>query len=177
MRSVLVFLMMGLAASAFLFAGCQPAGQPEGETPAAEPAAPVMSDEDAIRKVADDFVVAWNAGDADSIAGLFAEDGDSLAPDGAYYKGRDAVAANYRTSFEGMYKGTTITISTTSIRILEPDVAIGDGTYEIAGLKDAEGQDMPNIKGMFTNIMTKMGDKWLMACSRPMVPIEMPGTT
>ncbi len=177
MRSVVFLLMVGLAGSACLLVGCQPAEQQEADVPAAEPTAPVMSDEDTIRRVGDDFVAAWNASDADSIAGLFAEDGDSLSPDGGYYKGREAIAGNYRTSFEGMYKGTTIVITTTAVRFLETDVAISDGTYEIAGLKDAEGQDMPNIKGMFTNVMTKMGDKWFITCSRPMVPIEMPGTT
>ncbi len=177
MRSVVFLLMVGLAGSAFLLVGCQPTEQPVADAPAAEPAVPVMSDEDIIRKVGDDFVAAWNASDADSIAGFFAEDGDSLSPEGGYYKGREAIAGNYRTSFEGMYKGTTIMITTTSLRLLETDVAISDGAYEIAGLKDAEGQDMPNIKGLFTNVMTKMGDKWFITCSRPMVPIEMPGTT
>jgi uncharacterized protein (TIGR02246 family) len=177
MRSVVFLLMVGLVGSAFLLVGCQPAEQQEADAPAAEPAVPAMSDEDTIRKVGDDFITAWNASDADAIAGFFAEDGDYLSPDGGYYKGREAIAGSYRTSLEGMYKGTTIVITTTSLRFLETDVAISDGTYEITGLKDAEGQDLPNIKGMFTNVMTKMGDEWFITCSRPMVPIEMPGTT
>lgn len=176
MRNVFLYLMLGLAGSAFLIVGCQPAGQPEAETPAAEPAAPVMSDEDTIRKVADDFVAAWNASDADTIAGLFAEDGDTITETG-YFQGWEAIAGNYKAAFEGPYKGTTLMVTTTSIRFLESDVAIGDGTYEIAGLKDAEGNDMPNIKGIWTNVMTKAGDKWRITCQRPMIPIEMPGTT
>lgn len=175
MRSVVILLMVGLVGSAFLL-GCQPAGQPEAETPAAEPAAPVVSDEDLIRQVGDGFVAAWNASDADGIAAFFAEDGDTIVT-GGYFKGREAIAGNYRTGFETVYKGTTLTITTTSLRFLEPDVAIGDGTYEIAGLKDAEGNDMPNIKGIFTNVMTKVGDKWLITCSRPTIPVDMPGTT
>ena len=176
MRSVLVFLMMGLAGSAFLLVGCQPAGQPEPETPAAEPAAPVVSDEDLIRQIGDAFTAAWNAADADALAALFAEDGDTIVT-GGHYEGREAIAGNYRTGFDSVYKGTTVAITTTSLRFLEADVAIGDGTYEIAGLKDAEGNEMPNIKGIFTNVMTKVGDKWLITCSRPTRPIEMPGTT
>jgi uncharacterized protein (TIGR02246 family) len=175
MRNVVILLMVGLAGSAFLL-GCQPAEQPEAETPAAEPAAPVMSDEDLIGQVADAFMAAWNAGDADAVAACFAEDGDTMVTEG-YFKGREAIAGNYRNNFEGMYKGTTLTVTSTSLRLLEPDVAISDGTFEIAGVKDAEGNDMPNIKGIFTNVMTKVGDKWLITCSRPTIPVEMPGTT
>ena len=46
-------------------------------------------------------------------------------------------------------------MTTTSIRFLEPDVAIGDGTYEIAGIKDAEGNDMPNIKAYVERIAAR----------------------
>jgi uncharacterized protein (TIGR02246 family) len=87
------------------------------------------------------------------------------------------VQSQYAELFEGLFKGTSISITTTSIRFLQPDVAVVDGSYEITGMKDAEGNDLPAVKGMYTNISVKEGEQWLFACSRPMIPVELPGTT
>lgn len=175
MRSVSLFVLMILMVSSFLLVGCQPAGEPEAETPAAE--TPAMSDEDAIRQIADEFVAAWSAGDAPAIGESFAVDGDSLSPDGELFSGRDQVVNRYAELFEGMYKDTTLTLTTTSIRFLQPDVAVVDGSYEIDGMKDAEGNDLPTIKGIYMNVSVKEGERWLIQCSRPMIPVQAPGTT
>jgi uncharacterized protein (TIGR02246 family) len=167
-----------LAITTGLLVVCQPGEQAQvDEAPAAEPAAPAMSDEEMIQKIAGDFEAAWNAGDAQAIANLWTLDGDSIGPEGFVSNGRNEVQIRYAQGFEGVYKGTNVSITTSSIRFLQPDVAVVDGTYEITGIKDADGNDMPNIKGLFTNISVKEGDSWLITCSRPMIPVELPGTT
>ena len=194
MRTVFLFAMM--VSLAFLV-GCQPGEEaPVGEAPAAEApaedapvedapvedapvedaAAPAMSDEEAFNQALVDFTAAWNVGDASAIAAFFAEDGDTMVSAG-HFEGREAVEGYYRESFDVMYKGTTITLAMTSLRFLQPDVAVADGSFEVAGIKNAEGQDMPNVKGLYTNIRTKVGDQWLIVCSRTMIPGTPPGTT
>ena len=122
MRKVSILVMTGMVLG-FLAVACQPSGEPEAEeaVPAAEPA---MSDEDLIRQVAGDFATAW--GDAEAIGELFAADGDSLSLDGQLYSGRDQVEQRYADLFEGIYSGTTVALTTTSIRFLQPDVAVVD---------------------------------------------------
>ena len=74
-------------------------------------------------------------------------------------------------------KGTRIDIEMTSVRHLQPDVAVADGTYEITGIKGPDGEDLPATKGLWMNVNMKVGGKWYIACSRPMVPLEAPETT
>jgi uncharacterized protein (TIGR02246 family) len=176
MRSVSLLLVLGLVFSAFLVVGCQPEPEAE-EAPAAETAAPAMTDEEMVQKSVEEFTVAWNQGDAGAIAAFWAEDGDMVAPTGELVKGRASLETFYRDYFEGVYKGTTISIKPASIRLLKPDVMVVDGSYEIAGMMDAEGNEMPVIKGRYMHVSVKEGDKWLNVCHRPFVPVEAPGTT
>jgi uncharacterized protein (TIGR02246 family) len=173
MRKVSILVMTGMVLG-FLAVACQPAGEPEaGEpVPAAEPA---MSDEDLIRQVAQDFTAAW--GDAKAIGELFAADGDAISLDGQLYSGRDQVVRRYADLFEGIYKDTTVALATTSVRFLQPDVAVVDGSFEIQGMKDADGNDIPTMTGMYMNVAVKEGDRWLIQSSRPMIPVKVPETT
>lgn len=173
MSRISVFAMAALVLG-FLVVACQPSGEPEAEEamPATEPA---MSDEDAINQVAEAFEVAW--GDAKAVAEIWAVDGDSRGYDGVMYSGRDQVEKRYTELFEGIYKDTTIALTTSSIRFLQPDVAVVDGSFEVQGMKDADGNDLPAVTGNYMNVSIKEGDRWLIQCSRPMIPVKMPGTT
>ena len=62
----------------------------------------------------------------------------------------------------------------TSVRFLQPDVAVADGTYVITGAKGPGGEDLPAIEGLWSNVNVKAGGQWLIACSRPMLPVERP---
>jgi hypothetical protein len=64
-----------------------------------------------------------------------------------YYQGRQEIENYYRESFSGMYSGTTLMLIPASLKLLESDVAVGDGTFEIGGVKDADGEEMPNMRG------------------------------
>ncbi len=172
MRKILVFSAIAALAVPVLFlAGCQPSPE-EVPKPAESPRA---TEEDAIRKIAADVMSAWNTGDAGAYAALFATDADFIGPSGERFESREEIEKNYADLFAGSLKGTNLTSSITSIRFLQADVTLVDGTYEITGSKDAEGQDMPPMKGLYTSVIVKQGDKWLRACHRPMVPIEVPG--
>jgi uncharacterized protein (TIGR02246 family) len=155
-----------------LLVGCQPAGEVQETAQEKTP-----SDEEAIKQRSEAFAEAWRQADAKGIAALFAENGDTISPDGQTYSGRAAIESRYRELFEGMYKGTQIAIATTSIRLLQPDVAVVDGSYEITGMKGPDGKEMAAVKGLYTNLAVKEGAEWHIACSRPMIPVKMPGTT
>lgn len=159
--------ILALAVPALSLVACQPAGEPETAAPAADTG---PTDEELLHQLAADFVTAWNAADATAVAALWTEDGDTLNQTG-HHKGRAAVEESYRQSFEGPFKGTTVAVETTSVRFLQPDVAIADGTYAISGFP--EGVDVPGA-GLWTNVNLKVDGQWLIACSRPMVPQEAP---
>jgi uncharacterized protein (TIGR02246 family) len=162
--------ILALAVPALVLVGCQPAGEPETAAPAAETG---PTDEEQLRQLAADFETAWGEADAAAIAALWTEDGDSVNPTG-HHKGRAAVEEAYRQGFAGPYKDTTIDVEMTSVRLLQPDLAIADGTYKISPIEGAEGADIFAANGLWTDVNVKVGDQWRIACSRPMVPVEAP---
>ena len=173
MRNILFFLTF--AAFAVLI-GCQPA---EEQTTEEAPAEESMesSIEAGHQAIMDAFEVAWDAGDAAAVAALYTADADSSGPDGEMYSGREKILERYAMLFETIYAGTTVSIDTTSIRELEEDVALVNGSFEISGITGAEDEEMPSKKGLYTNILVKEGDQWLITSLRSWFPVEAPGTT
>jgi uncharacterized protein (TIGR02246 family) len=156
---------------ALVSAGCQPAAEAPAPTET-----PAMSDEDMIKERVDAFVAAWSNGDAEAIGVLFTEGADLIGPVGDRHHGRDAIVARYSELFQTMYQGAKVSISMTSTRFLKPDVAVVDGSFEITGMKSADGAEMPPMTGLYTNVTVKQDGSWLIHCSRPMVPVKESGT-
>ena len=171
MRTVLRITMMVCLAATLPGMGCQQAPEPEPE--AAAPVAAAPSDEELLHQLAADFAATWDKGDAAEMAGYWTETGDTVTADG-HFQGRAAIQEYYNQGFGGPYAGTSIVIKMTSVRFLQPDVAVADGTYVITGAKGPDGGDLPAVDGLWSNVSVKAGDQWLIACSRPMVPIERP---
>jgi len=158
-------------AGVLALSGCQPAAPPEETTETAP-----MSDEDMLRARTDEFEQAVNNADAKAIGALFVENGDLVDQAGVMHHGRAAIEERYRSLFEGPYKGAQAVLAITSVRLVRPEIAVIDGTYELTGIKTAEGQDMPPVKGMYTNVSMKQNGQWMLHCSRPMLPMKAPGT-
>ena len=173
MRFTYLFLVVIMVVG--LFAGCQPASEEVSEPEAPAEAEVTMSDEDMLSAQTDAFAAAWGSGDAAGLAALFIEEGDTVGPDGVRFQGREAVQGRYEDLLGGMYQGTTVSISQTSVSFPSPDVAVINGTYEIMGMKTGDGEDMA-IKGLYMNVAVKQGGEWKIHCSRPMVPLPMPST-
>jgi uncharacterized protein (TIGR02246 family) len=170
MRTVLqATLMVALVATAFAGVACQQAPAPEPETEAV--AAP--TDEELLNELAADFADTWGRGDAAGLSGFWTEEGDTLTAEG-HFEGRAAVRDYYTQAFAGPYSGTSIAIQTTNVRFLKPDLAVADGTYVVTGAKGPDGEDLPAFEGQWSNVNVKVGGKWLIASSRPMVPVERP---
>jgi len=159
-------------AGALALAGCQPAAPPPEETTETAP----MTDEDMIRARTDEFEQAVSSADSKAIGALFIEDGDLVDQAGMMHHGRMAIVERYQKLFEGPYKGTQANLEISSVRFVRPEIAVIDGTYELTGMKSAEGQDLPAVKGMFTNVSVKQNGQWMLHCSRPMLPMKAPGT-
>jgi uncharacterized protein (TIGR02246 family) len=64
------------------------------------PTAEAQTSAEAVDKVRAEYVAAFNAGDAESLAKLYAEDGILLPASGARIIGRDAIEQHLRSDFE-----------------------------------------------------------------------------
>jgi uncharacterized protein (TIGR02246 family) len=121
---------------------------------------PQSADEKAIRASADEFVAAFNKGDAKGIAVLWTPDCEYVDETGHVFRGRDSIEKQYAEFFR-TNPGVQIEASASSVKILGPVVAVDDGT---AMVKDPQGKLVS--RGYYTAVLMKEDGKWLMASVR-----------
>jgi len=115
-------------------------------------------DDPALRRVAEDWRVAYNSGDAPRVAALYTEDGQYLSAHvGA--RGREAIRAYFQ---RGIDAGGHVE----AIRVLESrsdgTLAYATGTYEA----NNAGQE---VDGRIVLVLEKCGEHWLIAAHEVVV--------
>jgi uncharacterized protein (TIGR02246 family) len=128
------------------------------------------ADEKDIRSIAAQFQDAWNKTDGKMLADLFLTDGDYVSSTGRTARGRAEVEKAFALQWAGIYKKTKITVTTTTVHFVRKDVAIVDGVFDVAGMKDASGRALGTRSGLSTIVALKKGDRWYVAALRGMVP-------
>ena len=128
------------------------------------------ADEKDIRAIANQLDDAWNKGDAKMLAHLFLTDGDYVSSTGRTARGRAEVERAFEQQWAGLYKGTRIKVTTTTVHFLRKDIAIVDGAFEVTGMRDPSGKVLGPRSGLATIVVSKKGDRWYVAALRGMVP-------
>lgn len=136
---------------------------------AAQDAAHTADNKD-IRSIGTQIQDAWNKEDAKMLADLWLTDGDYISSTGRTARGRAQVEKAFAEQWAGLYKGTKIGHTFTSVHFLRKDVAIADGAFEITGMKDAAGKPLGSRSGLSTIVAMKKGNRWYIAALRGMVP-------
>ncbi len=147
--SVFLYLVVLVAGT-----GCQPQGAKDRDAGASVPSLSA-ADQAGIRSADSAFMAAANAGDADKIAEVYAQDGSLLAPNLPPQKGRDAV----RAFWGGFLDAYTVRFEVASDTIEgRGDLAYNQGHYRFTAVPKAKG--VPGIadEGKFLEILKKQGD-------------------
>jgi uncharacterized protein (TIGR02246 family) len=105
-------------------------------------------------KRAQEFIDAFNRGDAKAVAGFWVPDGDYVDPAGRHIKGRAAIEKLYEKVFAAQ-KGAKLTVSVGSIRQVTPDVVLEDGITEVT---PPDGG--PGITSRFSAVLVKKDGEW-----------------
>lgn len=145
-----------LALSALVFAlavlpgfAAQPKGDPQ--------------EMDAIAKRAEAFVEAFQRGDARAVAGFWTPDGDYTAQTGRHMQGRAAIEKAFQDLFSE-HKGLKLRINSNSLRFVTPEVAIEDGSTEVAGPDGG-----PPSQARYTIVHVKKDGSWYLSSVRDSV--------
>jgi uncharacterized protein (TIGR02246 family) len=115
-------------------------------------------------KRAQDFIAAFERGDAKTVAAFWTENGDYVDETGREYKGRAAIQKMYEKFFAGNKK-MKLNIIVTSARMVGSDVAIEDGITEVT---PAEG-GLPSA-ARFSAVLVKRYGEWYFESVRDSVP-------
>jgi uncharacterized protein (TIGR02246 family) len=122
-------------------------------------------EEKALQKRAEDFIAAFNSGNAAAVAAFWAPDGDYVDQAGTTLKGREAIQAAFQKQFAAN-KGGKLRINTTALRFVTPDCAVEDGTTEVVYPDDA-----PPIATRYTAIHVKKEGQWMLASVRDAIAV------
>jgi uncharacterized protein (TIGR02246 family) len=131
----------------------------------APPATPAVSNDAQIRQVADDFAAAWNKHDPTAMAYFWSADGDLINPSGRKAKGLTEIQRLFQDEQNGPMKNSTFTITSFSMRYLDPTYATVDADVEVSGVATPDGS-IVTIKPHVINVMRKSGGKWWIAAAR-----------
>src|SRR5262245_7852798 len=116
---------------------------------------PVESPEEAIRRVLDDQVKAWNAGDIEGfMAGYWKSPELTFSSGGEQTKGWQATLERYQKRYKGEGKEMgKLTFSEVRVQLLSTDSAFVRGKFELVRSKDKPA-------GLFTLIVKRFPDGW-----------------
>lgn len=129
-------------------------------------------DEDGVKAIGPAWAEAWNAGDMDALAALYAEGADYVSFFGDSFSGVPAIQAAFAETNSAAYKGTKIEIEMVAVTFIKPDVAVTDSTWKLTGIP-AGAPPLPT-EGQSTVVAVKQGDAWKIAAHRARVP-QPPG--
>lgn len=129
---------------------------------------PATNDEAGLRKAAEAYATALQAGDLNGILAFWSQDADFVNEDGQTIKGRDAIGNLYKDSLADLKSGK-VSSKINSLRFLTPDVAVMDGNIDVTA-KDGSVDN-----NHFSAVWTRAGGKWTIASARdlPDTPAEM----
>lgn len=119
----------------------------------------MTAEEQAIRKSAEDFVAAYDRGDAAAVAAHWAKDGEYTIGQQTV-KGRNAIAKLY-AEFLRAHPGSKMGVKIDSIRVLAPTVALEQGTAAVSN-----NANEPPSASSYSVVHVKQDDKWLMVSVR-----------
>jgi uncharacterized protein (TIGR02246 family) len=113
------------------------------------------------------FVEAYNRGDIEALASMYAEDAEVFESDGARYRGREIIEQSYAELFKAE-PGGRLELSPRELRLLSPEVAMEEGRSVVS---PAVG---PPSSRLYTSLFVRRDGRWLLASVReeddPLVP-------
>ncbi|MGB7961943.1 MAG: SgcJ/EcaC family oxidoreductase [Propionicimonas sp.] len=102
------------------------------------------------------FVKAWNAADADALAGLFVDDADFVNVVGLWWTSKLSIRRAHAWGFEKIFPDSTLTLEKLSQRSLGDDVAVVHARWRLEGQVDPEGEPAESRRGVFSAAVTRL---------------------
>ncbi len=126
------------------------------------------SNEQQIRNRADEFAAAWNKHDPQAMAAVWSAEGDLINPFGRKARGIADIVKLFQEEHTTAMKSSTFTVTSMSVRYIEPTLALADWDAEISGIMNPDGTPGPTTKPHVTSLLRKSGGKWWVLAARAM---------
>ncbi|HKI37617.1 MAG TPA: SgcJ/EcaC family oxidoreductase [Gemmataceae bacterium] len=136
----------------------------DGAPPARAEAKDDSADSSAIRKEADEFVKAFNKGDAKAVAAFWTKDGEYVGPDGETLRGREAIEKGYADFFKKNPRAS-LEVKVESLRLFGRHTAVEEGTLKLRLAADKEAAE-----SRYSVLHVHDDDGWHLAQVREWLP-------
>jgi uncharacterized protein (TIGR02246 family) len=117
-------------------------------------------EKDALKARAEEFIKAFDKGDAKALSEFWIADGDYVDQAGHTLSGRKAIQGAFEKQFAAA-KGAKLRIFTKSLRVVNGDLAIEDGLTELV-----YPNDVPPTTARYTAVHVKKDGQWHLASVR-----------
>jgi len=123
-RTPLSIRLAGAAVAALALAGCSASGAPSSSSTSPDSTAPgstapgstaSAAQDDAALALVDDFVDAFNAGDATALARTFADDAEFVSIYGSRMSGRDGIESGHAAAFASRLDGAELVVDASHV--------------------------------------------------------------
>jgi uncharacterized protein (TIGR02246 family) len=122
-----------------------------------------------LRSLVRTIVDAWNRGDGDGFASVFAEDADFTSINLTQISGRAPIAAAHDQIFATVYNGTRIEATLERVRPLREDLAVLDID---AHMTNAAGEPFGPKHMHPMAVAERQADGWRIVAFHNMVPVQ-----
>lgn len=121
-----------------------------------------------------EYEMAYNQGNPEATAAIYATNGYHTYSTGVTHVGRAEIEKGLLESLEGPMKGTQVKLVSEDIQFAAPDLAYERESFFLSGVKMPDGSTMPTIKGYCLGIYQKLDGIWYVLGMQCMVPIAPP---
>jgi uncharacterized protein (TIGR02246 family) len=132
-----------------------------------------LENEAEIRKLYAQYTAAWNKHDPKAMASFWTLDGDYMEPDGRHAKGQADVEKLFTQEQQTVFKDSTLALTIETVWFINQDVAMVDGKYDLSGVRDLEGKQLPVRSGHLTAVLMREDGTWKVAAGRAMIPVPL----
>lgn len=123
------------------------------------------TDDAAIRELATRWEQAWNRHDMKQLFSLVTDDADFVNVGARHWKGRAQIEAEHAARLN-QFRESTWSTKAVKVQFLEPDVALVHVDWAMQGDKDPDGTPRAPRGGVFTWVVVKQGDGWLIRAAQ-----------
>ncbi|GAA1461547.1 SgcJ/EcaC family oxidoreductase [Nocardiopsis exhalans] len=106
------------------------------------------------------FAQAWNRGDADGIAELFAPDADFVNVVGLWWHDRESIRNAHEYGLRVIFPGSTMRVSGVRSRMLGSEAAVVHCRWSVSGQVLPDGSPSGLRRGVFTFVVNRSDTGW-----------------
>jgi uncharacterized protein (TIGR02246 family) len=128
--------------------------------------AQTKADQAAVQQIPKAFVAAWATHDGHQLAKLMSDDVDFVNVGGDWMHGRPDFELYHTRLLAGLFKNSTLKVLDARVRFIRPDLAVLHWTWSIVGDGGEDPKTHAPRRGIFTMLVQKRGDAWLIAVAQ-----------